>query len=297
MTEDDPGQLNEHARWRMAVAERAARAYGQNDRLAALAVAGSVGSGLADRFSDLELDCYWHEPPRDRDRRGPIELLDGKLEAFWEYDPDDEEWSEDYALGDLPVTVSNFVVGTAERFLDAVVLQADTDPVKHMRLAAIQRSRPLVGARLLGDWRARADRYPDALVAAMVERSLAADALPGWAARAALASRGDEIALHALLVSVQRAVLGAVLALNRVYQPHRLVKWQRQLIGELAVQPGQLADRLHRLGSVTSAAQSLLEAETLLAETADLAQARAHVRLDAFREVLAQSRPALDPPL
>jgi hypothetical protein len=44
----------------MAVAGRAAGAYAPNRRLAVLAVAGSVGSGLADRFSDLELDCYWH---------------------------------------------------------------------------------------------------------------------------------------------------------------------------------------------------------------------------------------------
>lgn len=296
MAADGPGQLNVHARWRMAIAESAARAYGQNGRLAVFAVAGSVGSGLADRYSDLELDCYWHEPPDERDRRAPIELLDGKLEAFWDYDGDDEEWSEDYALGNLPVTVSNFVVGTAERFLDDVVLRADTDPVKHMRLAAIQRSRPLLGAGLLDGWRTRAGRYPDALVTAMVEQSLAPGGLPGWSARAALASRGDEIALQVLLVSVQRAVLGAVLALNRVYQPHRLAKWQRQLIGELAVQPGQLADRLHRLGSVTSAAQRLLQAESLLAETADLAEARARVSLDAFRETLAEARPAIDPP-
>jgi hypothetical protein len=40
----------------MAVAERAAAVYAGNRKLAALAVAGSVGAGLADRFSDLELD-------------------------------------------------------------------------------------------------------------------------------------------------------------------------------------------------------------------------------------------------
>lgn len=53
-----------------------------------------------------------------------------------------------------------------ERWLDAVTLRADTDPVKHMRLAAIQRCRPLVGAELAGAWRDRADRYPDELVGA-----------------------------------------------------------------------------------------------------------------------------------
>jgi hypothetical protein len=52
------GAANAHAAWRLAVAEQAARAYAANDKLAALTVAGSVGAGLADRFSDLELDCY-----------------------------------------------------------------------------------------------------------------------------------------------------------------------------------------------------------------------------------------------
>ena len=57
---------------------------------------------------------------------------------------DEEEWSEDYTLGALDVTISSFTVATMERWLDAVTLRADTDPVKHMRLAAIQRCRPLV---------------------------------------------------------------------------------------------------------------------------------------------------------
>jgi hypothetical protein len=193
------------------------------------------------------------------------------------------------------VTVSNFVVGTAERWLDAVTSQADTDPVKHMRLAAIQCSRPLVGAELIGGWRERADRYPDRLVTAMVEQSLAPDALPGWSAREALAFRGDDIALHFLLVSVQQAVLGAVLALNRVYQPHRLAKWQRHLLSGLQVKPGRLADRLHGL-SAASATQALAQAEILLTDTVDLAEANAQVSLDEFREVLAERRAVIDPP-
>lgn len=295
MAEDGQEQVSAHASWRMAAAERAARVYGANERLAVLAVAGSVGSGLADQFSDLELDCYWHEPPGDRDRRAPIERLGGQLEAFWDYDGGDEEWSEDYLLGGLPVTVSNFVTGTAERFLDAVTVQADTDPVKHMRLAAIRRSRPLVGAGLAGRWQDRAGQYPDRLVTAMVEQSLAPGALPGWAAREALAFRGDDIALHYLLVSAQRAVLGAVLALNRVYQPHRLVKWQRHLLGELQLAPERLAGRLHELWSAP-ATQAIAGAGSLLADTVDLAEAHAQVSLGAFREVLAERRAAIDPP-
>jgi hypothetical protein len=296
MSQGEPGEANVHVSWRMAVAGRAAGAYAPNRRLAVLAVAGSVGSGLADRFSDLELDCYWHEPPENRDRLAPIEVVGGQVEAFWEYDADEEEWSENYQLGGLDVTVSNFTVSTVESWLDAVTLRADTEPVRHMRLAAIQRCRPLLGTELAGAWRDRADRYPDELVTAMVHQSLAPGALPGWSARDALASRGDEIALHYLLVSVQRAVLGAVLAINRVYVQHRLAKWQRHMLAGLAVTPARLADRLHALVSAASAAQALDQAEALLIETVDLAEKRAGVDLGEFREVLSERRETLDPP-
>ena len=78
----ESGEANVHAVWRLALAERAARAYASNQKLAALTVAGSVGTGLADRFSDLELDCYWFDPPGDLDRSGPVHVLGGELEAL-----------------------------------------------------------------------------------------------------------------------------------------------------------------------------------------------------------------------
>ena len=101
----ESGTASVHAGWRLALAERAARAYASNEKLAALTVAGSVGTGLADRFSDLELDCYWFDPPGDLDRSGPGHVLGGELEALWDYDHDEEEWSDDYRLADLEVTV------------------------------------------------------------------------------------------------------------------------------------------------------------------------------------------------
>jgi hypothetical protein len=221
----------------MALAGRAAGAYAGNAKLAALAAAGSVGSGLADRFSDLELDCYWFSAPGDLDRTAPVDALGGELKHLWDYDQDEEEWSEDYRLGELDVTVSNFLTGTIDRFFDEMVLRADTDPVKYMRLAALQRSRPLVGAELIASWRARADGYPDKLVSAMAEKSLSPQVLTDWGAREALAGRGDDLAVLDLLTRAGQAVAGAVLALNRVYVPHRAVKWQRDLLTGLDVLP------------------------------------------------------------
>jgi hypothetical protein len=291
----EPGEANVHAAWRLALAERAARAYASNEKLAALTVAGSVGTGLADRFSDLELDCYWFDPPSDLDRAGPVHVLGGELEALWDYDPDEEEWSDDYRLGELEVTVSSFLVSTIDRFVDDVVLRTDTDPVKHMRMAALHRSRPLHGPELISAWRARAAVYPDKLVAAMVARSLSPDVLSGWGAREALAGRGDDLAVHDLLTRAAHAVFGAVLALNGVYSPHLMIKWQSHLTGELDVMPDQFAERLHLLWT-SGNAQALREAETLFRDTVQLVKARTDADISSFCQELSQRRRAVDPP-
>src|SRR6516162_8830954 len=117
---DESGAGNIHAAWRMAVAMRAAEAYAGNRNLTALAVAGSVGAGLADRFSDLELDCYWVRPPTVTDRVAPVHALGGELTALWDYDEDEKEWSEEYRVGELDITVSNFLASAVEQFLDDV---------------------------------------------------------------------------------------------------------------------------------------------------------------------------------
>ena len=293
--EQSDGEENVHAAWRMAVAQRVAGTYAGNPNVAALAVAGSVGAGLADRFSDLELDCYWFRPPVDADRLGPVEAMGGTLLALWDFDEDDEEWSEDYRVGELDITVSNFLVGSIERFLDDVVVRLSTEPVRHMRLAAVQRSFPLIGADLMASWRARADTFPDALVAVLVEEALTPDALRGWAAREALAGRGDDLAVSDLLTRIGHAMVGAVLALNRVYLPHRQLKWQRQLLAGLALAPERFAERLRSL-SLGPPTVAFMVAETLLAEIAALVAAHSTADIGAFREALSERRRPVDPP-
>jgi hypothetical protein len=279
----------------MDVARRIAGGYRPDAPIVALTVAGSVGVGLADRYSDLELDCYWAEPPSGADRRHPIEAVGGKMTGFWDYDADDAEWSEDYHVGDLGVTVSNFTAGTVESFLDDVTLRADTSAAKHMRLAAILRCQPLAGEPVVEGWRQRASRYPDQLAAAMVRQALAPDGLDGWASRDALVSRGDDAALHALLSRVELAVLEAVLAVNRIYRPHRFLKWQRALLADLPVGPRAAAARLQRLWALPGR-EALGEAEVLLLEIANLAAGSTGADLRDFLAAVAERRPVLEPP-
>ena len=288
-------EANVHAAWRLADAQRAALAYGSNEKLAALTVAGSVGSGLADRFSDLELDCYWLAPPSDPDRLEPIRVLGGEVEVLWDYDPEGEEWSDDYRLGELHVTISSFLVATIERFLDDVVVRTDTELIKHIRLAALQRSLPLNGAELIRTWRSRAAIYPDQLVAAVVEQSLDAEVLRGWAARDALVDRGDNLAVHALLTRIEHAVFGAVLAVNHVYLPNPMVKWQKHLIGELDVTPDRFGERLQEL-TMSERTEALRKAEALMVDTVELVKTLTGADIASFCEGLSERRRAIDPP-
>ena len=290
-----PGAENVHAAWRMRVAERAAGVYAGNRNLAALAVAGSVGAGTADRFSDLELDCYWVRPPADADRLVPVRALGGELTALWDYDQDDQEWSEDYLVGELGITVSNFLISTVEQFLDDVLVRASTDPVRHMRLAALQRCRPLAGPELMASWRARAGTFPRTLVSALVQQALAPDVLTGWPAREALLSRSDDLAVRDLLTRTGLAAVRAILALNRVYLPHRQLKWQRHLTTGLRLVPDQLAERLQSLVD-GQPAEALRAAQALLADIVTLAEAHCDADIAAFREALSQRRPAIGPP-
>lgn len=294
-SDDADGQANPHAAWRFSVAQGVNAAYGPAPGLAVLAVAGSVGTGLADRWSDLEVDCYWWEPPSDCDRRRPVGELGATVEAFWAYDGSDAEWSEDYRLGTLPVTVSNFTVATVEAFLDAVLRDADTDPVKHFRLAAIEGCRVLRGESLLAGWRQRAAGYPDALVQAVAAEALSPAQLPGWSARYALAERGDRIALHALLSAVEQGVLGAILALNRTYRSHRQAKWQRHLLAGLPLVPARLEARLDQLWD-RDPVIALGEAEALVAETIELAEGQVGADLSGVRAALGERRQAAAPP-
>ena len=174
------------------------------------------------------------------------------------------------------------------------MLRTDTDPVKHMRLAALRRSRPLHGPELISAWRARAV-YLDQLVAAVVERSLGPDVLGGWGARDALAGRGDDLAVRDLLARAGHAVFGAVLALNGIHSPHSTIKWQSHLISELDVMPEQFAGRL-RLLATSGTAQALREAETLITDTVQLVKGRTDADISSFCQQLSRRRRPVDPP-
>ena len=90
-------------------------------------------------------------------------------------------------------------------------------------------------------------------------------------------------------------MLGAVLALNHLYLPNPMFKWQKHLIGELDVVPEQFEERLQFLAT-SGSPNALREAETLLADTVKLVKTCTDADIASFCEGLSDRRHAIDPP-
>ena len=224
----------------MALARRIAPAYLRNPYVAAVLVAGSVGRGIADERSDLELDVFWSVPPSEDERRAPIDACGGAVRAFHAFE--DDEWAETFEVAGVKVDTSMFLAATLDRYLAEVVDRASTDPGRHVLIAAVQDGVPLHGHELVARWRARAASYPDRLACAMVAHHL--DRLSRWPYAQLLAARDDAVMLNDLLGEASRTVLGLLLALNRRYLPHPGFKWLNHIAAGMTLAPPDLAGRL-----------------------------------------------------
>src|SRR5215216_3598665 len=226
---------------RRALAEIVAPAYAANPKVAGVLLAGSVARGLADVFSDIEIDIYWHTPPTDEDLSAPIQR------AGWPIvyrHVDENEWADGFPIAGVKVDTSQFLVSTIERWLDDALVRADTEPEYQVRITAIQHGHPLYGAELIERWRAQTAAYPDALAHAMVAQHL--EIRPRYLMEM-LAARDDVLMLHRCLVEVEQLIMDVLMGVNRVYAPHPYHKWLDWEIGQFKVAPPDLNRRLRQV--------------------------------------------------
>jgi predicted nucleotidyltransferase len=226
---------------RLRLAERAATAYIANPHVAAVLVAGSVGRGLADEHSDIELDVYWSTAPTEQERTAAVE------EAGWERVyavVDDDEWADGYLVDGVKVDTSGFLTSTIDSHLDAALLHADVEPERQVRITALLDGVALSGLTLIDAWRSRCTHYPTTLALAMVEAGL--DLRPRERLEM-LAARDDVFLLHRDLVDNIQGILDALFGLNRTYAPHPFHKWLDREGTLLNVAPVDLIVRIRRL--------------------------------------------------
>jgi predicted nucleotidyltransferase len=266
-------------RWRLELAERIAAAYARNPNTAAIMIAGSVGRGRADRWSDIEIDVYYHRPPTITERRAAVEHAGGTLLAL---DEDDDEWEERMRFGAFEAATSTFLTSTMERYLNVVVDRADVAPLAQTRLSALLHALPVMGHTLIERWRARAAAYPDALIDAMLREHLRFDSF--WRNARMLAERDDRLLLVNQLLRTAERLMRALCGLNRRYLPTPDgLKWMDESIAALPIAPSDLARRLRRVFE-SSPEDAVRELESLIDETLILvATHRPHFDLAPYR--------------
>lgn len=258
--------MNHESEWRLDKGKKVAALYAQNPKLAALVVAGSVGRGWADEWSDIELDLFWNEPPSDKDRKSVIEAVSGEIVYYFHLEGD--EWSDAYYVDGLKFEISSFLAATIEKYVHDVVERCDGDTDKQLRMAALQNSIPLHGDELIQRWRAKIAFFPDALAEKIIRDNVD---FGGWNSVETAFERGDLLMAYDLMTKVQKQVMAVLLALNHTYMGHPRGKWLEHFAEGLKYKPAALAERILfalRDGSLTS----VREMDGVIAETFDLVE-------------------------
>jgi hypothetical protein len=284
--------MNEATRWRFALAQQIAASYARNPNAQVVMIAGSVGRGRTDRYSDIEVDVYYTEPPTEAERTAAVEGCGGLVEKF---DEDDDEWEEQMLVGGFHAASSTFLIATLERYLTEVVDQCLIAPPAQTRLYSLQHAVTVKGEALVEQWRARAAAYPDGLVRAMLEHYLAFRGF-GYAEEM-LAARDDLILLYDIFVRIERQIIGALLGLNRLYTPtpdH--MKWMDEMIEEMPLKPRDLSARLKWAFRIEPLKGVALLKE-IIGETLDLVERHVpEFDTGLYRANLAKRRPVWDEP-
>ena len=207
-------------------AQQLADRYAATGNVAAVVLAGSLGRGRADAFSDVELDVYWAQSPSDDQRQAPALALKGEITALWPYDAEDAEWSEDVRVLGVDVTVSGFAVDEIDRWILTLPTANKPHFVRQMRLSAIHEGEPLHGESVVAQWR-NAAAYPGGLAVATAASFLTPSRLTRWRRWTALVQRDDAVMLHRACSEAAEVLMGTLCALNQLYIEHPSFKWAR----------------------------------------------------------------------
>ena len=274
--------MNEASRWRSALAQQIAPHYHANPKVRAVALAGSVALGYADRSSDIDLSVFWAEPPTGKERRDIIKRAGKGGRSRFPFHGNAGGWSEEFEVGGVAIDVRHMTVETTERTLADVLKRADPSLAKQQHLATLLSALLLSGSSVLTRWQQQALVYPHELGVAMVRTHLKFP--PRWE-QERLAERNEWLLLYDSLCLVEKHLLLVLLGLNRLYYPgFRRVD---RLMEQMPIAPLHLVSRFKQVFDIVSidARASVYQLHDLIEETfrlvemhlreVDTAQARA----------------------
>ena len=258
------GQLCAAASW---VAERCPSELGRE-----IALTGSVGAGLADEDSDVELLFLVDSVPSQERVRAWLESLDARDVLAG---PDSSGVWAWCRLGDVELDPFFGLVAEAEAEVEAII---GGEAIGHERLAfahVLTHSLVLRTTGVLGALVERLRVYPEHLQHRLIDEAVRGCEIP--AAHLGTAVRDDRLAVEGTLLRHAERVLRIVFALNRRWEPPRW-KWSSHYAEALDLAPPRLSERIRAAllePDSLAAVRAMLE---LLRDTLELVPASIDVR-------------------
>lgn len=230
-----------------------------------IAVTGSVGRGVADEDSDIELNLWVEVLPAEGERvdwlraagatdivldTGPIETGSIWVTCRFRYVWVEAGWQ---------------TIGSLEQSLRDILAGAVVDHARFVLAEIIENAVSLRTRGHLAAWQRELAHYPDN----MQQRVIAA-AVEDWsfphivAARWTAARRNDLHRLARLLVRDVDNVLRLIFALNRQWEPEW--KWLEQHTAGLLIKPDRLVERIGEIFATSQPEQSVALCQWLIAD-------------------------------
>jgi hypothetical protein len=248
--------------WRTA--RNIADAYIAHSDPRAVLLTGSVGEGLADELSDIDLIAYYDVlPPQQSLERAHAQIGGTALLH--------NGFSATFRVDGVECEVAHFIVAEAERRLATVLDDHEADTRVHKHLMGITAGQALHGEPLIRSWQNRAADFPERLRRNMAEFYVNRQ-FPFWYIEGFWQKRDAHLWLHQTLVETGFNVLGALSGTNRLYFSPFQFKRLRQFVDRMAIAPPGLADRLDRV-FLASEGDAMREGEQLFGDVLELVEA------------------------
>ncbi len=280
---DDRATATEASRVRIDRARELARGFAL-DPGQEVAITGSVARGVADRYSDIELNVYGDTPP-------PLAACDAAPRAAGaRVDPASRTW------GGKVITKSWFhgifveaawqTWDNLEHQLRPLLAAESTDHWQLTQAWHVAHALPLTDTPKLAGWQEILARYPDALQARLVADATAAWAEPHWYPLSAvnawpLVRRNARMSVAARLIREVENLLRLLFALNRQWEPD--YKWLGPESARLGRKPDRLVERVNEIFATPDAARSVQLCFELILDTLRLVPAPYDVTLQIGR--------------
>ena len=269
-----------------SIAQRIADAYIAHTEPRAVLLTGSVGEGLADELSDIDLIVYYDaQPPEPALERVHVQIGSTELER--------KGYGVNFRVDDVECEVGHFLVEGTERTLSTVLDDQEVDTLVHKHLMGITSGQALYGESLIQSWQSRAAAFPESLRRKMAEFYINRQ-FAFWYIEDYWQNRDAHLWLHQVLVETAFNILGTLAGVNRLYFSPFQFKRLREFVSRMQLTPPWLADRLDQL-FLASEPVAMRKAEQLFLETLKLAEQQlAGLDTAGLRHRPGRARPALD---